>query len=76
MDRKTDKMSESEKRIKSIRAHGNGAARCIRFKADIMISCSVEGEERILDLFLTQEQANLFHRELVTRLNQNLKEKK
>ena len=36
-----------------------------------MVSCMFEGEEKITDLFLTQEQADGFHQQLTDRILQN-----
>lgn len=71
-----DKMSESEKRIAHINAYGKGSIGCDRFEADIMIECSIEGEERILDLFLTQDQAEDLTKSLVDRIFQNISKEK
>ncbi len=63
---------ENEIQIETINVYGNSCKGCKKFKKDVMISFTKEGDKNehpvITDLFLTQEQAVY----LYTKLGQNI----
>lgn len=70
-----NKMGKTEIDVKSIRAHSSGVIGCVRHNKDIMISYNSNNVEKdsddIIDLFLTQEQAEDFLAELSQRVKAN-----
>lgn len=61
-------------KVKNIRAYGKGCIGCQNTGTDIMISYMPENSDQIIDLFLTQEQAEAFQPELCQALVRNLVE--
>lgn len=57
--------------IKEIRAFGKGCLGCERHKKDIMLAYNSEGNENIVDLFLSQKQAEGLVSELSEALSRN-----
>tara|TARA_B110000093_G_C12949501_1_gene401816 strand:+ start:2078 stop:2281 length:204 start_codon:yes stop_codon:yes gene_type:complete len=61
----------TEKEIKNVTVHGNECIGCDKHKKDIMIACSINGSDEILDLFFTTEQAESLLKRLGERLAEN-----
>jgi hypothetical protein len=74
----SETMQKTEIDVKSIRAHDKGVIGCLKHKKDIMISYNSNDSEKdgseIIDLFLSQEQAEGLLEELKLRIEVNKRE--
>lgn len=62
---------QTEKEITSITVHGNECIGCKKHKKDIMIAYSDKNSDKIIDLFLSTEQAEILLKRLSERLAEN-----